>query len=127
MVKKRIDSEEYEIKKSEKPPVQVLKEMLEGFIGKEIIIKSNLERFKGDTQKSLIVYRVGQEYNEMGQVIILENPNISESKVSIPILPNMEFLREENRLVLRYPKQISFRALRRQTLPDLEIYIEEKK
>lgn len=128
MTKKKIDSEEYEIKKVEKPLVQVLKETLEGFIGKKILISSNLERFKGANQKILTVYRVAQEYNEFGQVIILENPASSEEKVSIPVWSNMELLREGDKIVLRYPKQLSFRALRRPTtLPDLEIYIQEKK
>jgi hypothetical protein len=127
MSKKKLDPEEYEIKKTEKPLVQVLKEMLEGFIGKEIVIKSNIERFKGDNQRIITVYKISQEFNELGQVIVLENPNVSQEKVSIPIWSNMELSKEGERIILKYPKQLSFRALRRQILPDLEIYIEEKK
>lgn len=126
MPKGKIDPQEYEVKKYEKSQLQVVKEVLEEFIGKEVRISSNLERAKGDTKKVLTIYHVGQRYNELGQVLTLENPSLApEDLPQIPVSPNIQVTKEPNRVIIRYPREVSFKALRRQTLPDLEIYIEE--
>lgn len=121
-----IDPEEYEVRKFEKPAVQILKEKLELLIGREIQISSNLERYKQTTKKQITLYHVGQQYNEMGQVLTLENPSLKGGETPmLPISPNMEIHEEGRRIVLRYPKAVSFKGMVKPTLPDLEIYIEE--
>lgn len=125
MAKGKIDAEEYEVVKPKKLPVEVLKERLEKLVGKEVLISSNWERFKADSKRKVTVYSVGQEYNELGQVLTLENPSLPEGKIPILISSNLQVSEEGKRIILRYPKELRFRALRRKTLPDLEIYIEE--
>lgn len=125
MAKGKIDAEEYEVVKPEKLPIEVLKERLEKLVGKEVLISSNWERFKADSKRKVTVYSVGQEYNELGQVLTLENPSLPEGKIPILISSNLQVSEEGKRIILRYPKELRFRALRRKTLPDLEIYIEE--
>ncbi len=121
-----IDPGEYEVRKFEKSPVQALKEMLEALIGRDVQISSNLERYKQTTKKKITLYHVGQQYNEMGQVLTLENPSLKPEDVPmLPISPNMEIRQEGSRIILRYPKAVSFKGLVKRTLPDLEIYIEE--
>ncbi|PIU66549.1 MAG: hypothetical protein COS84_05585 [Armatimonadetes bacterium CG07_land_8_20_14_0_80_40_9] len=125
MAKGKIDAEEYEIIKPEKLPIEVLKGRLERLVGKEILISSNWERFKADSKRKVTVYSVGQEYNELGQVLTLENPSLPERKIPILISPNLQVSEEGKKIILRYPRELRFRALQRKTLPDLEIYIEE--
>jgi len=125
MAKGKIDAEEYEVVKPEKLPIEVLKGRLEKLVGKEVLISSNWERFKADSKRKVTVYSVGQEYNELGQVLTLENPSLPEGKIPILISPNLQVSEEGKKIILRYPKELRFRALQRKTLPDLEIYIEE--
>lgn len=126
MAKRSRPPGEYNYLPREKDIVDKVKEILSGFIGKEILISSNAERAKNSMQKKMIIYHVGQQYNELGQVLILENPSIPRSEVpQILITPNMEISKKENKVIIRYPRQLSFRAATKPTFPDLEIYIEE--
>jgi hypothetical protein len=124
--KGRIDPGEYQIRKYGKNQFQILKEMLEEFVGKEIVISSNMERIKGNAKRIITVYHIGQEYNELGQVLTLNNPSLPREDIPrILVSPNMQVSKEEKKVIIRYPREISFRSLRKPTLPDLEIYIEE--
>lgn len=120
-----IKKEGTKIKKERIDHLQILKDMLGKWIGKEIKISSNLERAKATSFRSLTLYRIGQRYNELGQVLTLENPSLADNEIpQIPISPNMEISKEGEKIILRYPRSISFHSLKRPTLPDLEIYIQ---
>lgn len=123
----KIDAGEYQVRKHKPSQFQILKDMLEKLVGKEIEISSNLERAKSETHRTMTLYRIGQRYNELGQVLTLENPSLPDKEIpQILISPNMEISKEGKKIILRYPRQVSFRSLKKPTLPDLEIYIQPK-
>lgn len=128
-MKKKIDAEEYQLsKKKEVGSFQELKDLLSTFIGKQIVIRSNLERVHGNTEKVFTLYHLKQEYSELGQVLILENPALESSQQPrIPISRNMQIEKKDNTIIIRFPREVNFKQMVKRTIPDLEIYIEEKK
>ena len=126
LAKKKIDAEEYKVTKRDVDVVQRLKNYLDKLVGKEVEISSNIERSKGRTTRKIIIYNVGLQYNELGQVLTLENPSIPKDEFpQILVSQSMEITKEEKRIILKYPRQLQFRALAKPTLPDLEVYIQE--
>lgn len=108
--------------------VDRVKDILSEFIGKEVLISSNMERVKNTVNKRMVIYHISQQYNELGQVITLENPSLSRSEIpQIMITPNMEIQKVGNKVIITYPRQLSFRSAQKPTMLDLEIYIEEVK
>lgn len=128
-MKKKIDAEEYQInRKKDITPYEKLRDMLSTLLGKQIVIRSNLERVHGNTEKVFTLYHIKQEYSELGQVLILENPTLEPEKCPrIAISHNMQIEKKDATVIIRYLREVSFKQLVKRTVPDLEIYIEEKK
>lgn len=126
MVRKRIDPEEYEVQKREKSPHERLREYLEEFSGQRIVIYSNMETVKGDSRREIDLYHVSQSYDEMGQVLNLEDPKIAKKDhPKILTTKDMEVKKENGRIVITYRRQLPFRGMRHRAVPDLEVYIEK--
>jgi len=39
----------------------------------------------------------------------------------------MQIEKKDNTIIIRFPRQVNFKQMVKRTIPDLEIYIEEKK